>query len=167
MQVLHKAFCDSLYKLILSILLLRWIATRSFIVIIDCGHIPGMNFHVCRESHKRGIILTNSRVDAKKLEKLVRFLPQCECKDLIKSKGICVGWKNGNMKSMSDSIKDYLLQFWRNEGLFNDDTAEEFSSQLKQISYVIFNGVHYQVGITLLPEMMPKKGIYSYHWIVA
>lgn len=129
-----------------------------------CGHTTGMNFHVCNEHHKKGIVLTNSRVEAKKLEKLQRFLPQCECRDLIKSKGICVGWKNGNIKPMSDSIKNYLQRYWRNEGLLNDNTVEEFSSELEKISFVIFNGVHYEVGDHVITrsdaqEMHPFKSL--------
>jgi len=50
---------------------------------------------VCPNFHEKRIILTYSIMDAKRLEKLHPLLLQCACKELIESKGISVGWRNG------------------------------------------------------------------------
>lgn len=76
--------------------------------LLDYGNIVAMDHYVCTRSHEKGIIFTNSITDARMLAKLEVLLPQCTCKELIQSKGISVGWKHGNMKSMNQSIETYL-----------------------------------------------------------
>ena len=108
------------------------------------------NHNICGDSHKNGVILTNSIEQAKQLWKLVRLLLECACKQLIQSKRICVGWKDGNMKPMlrgqSRSIERYLRQFWRNKGLLDERTQDHFSSEYEKVSFLTFNGVEYRVG---------------------
>ena len=108
------------------------------------------NHNICGDSHKNGVILTNSIEQTKKLWKLVRLLLECACKQLIQSKGICVRWKDGNMKPMlrgqGRSIERFLCQFWRNKGLLNEGTQDHFPNEYEKVSFVIFNGVEYRVG---------------------
>jgi hypothetical protein len=117
------------------------------------GHFAAMDYHVCRDSHKKGIIITNSIEHAKKLEKLQRLLPQCNCKELIQLKGISVGWKNGNMKPMHRNIETYLRQYWANEGLLNDESKEQFPMEYERVSFVIFNGIEYRIGDLVVARM--------------
>lgn len=101
-----------------------------------------MDNYVCPKSHEKGIILTNSIMEAKRLEKLHALLPQCSCRELIQLKSISVGWKNGNMKLMSSSIETYMRKHWREEGILNNDTEEEFSTIIERVSFVIFRSIH-------------------------
>ena len=96
------------------------------------------NLHNCNESHKKGIIIENSRLEALRLEKLGKLLPPCHCKDVFESKGISVVWKEGNKVPMSNSIQEYLRNYWTNVGLLNDDTLKHFYNDIEKVSFVIF-----------------------------
>ena len=104
------------------------------------------NLHVCNVSHKKWIIVANSRLEALRLEKLGKLLPPCHCKDVFESKGISVVWKEGNKVPMNNSIQEYLRNYWTNVGLLNDDTLKHFYNDIEKVSFVIFRHTHYQVG---------------------
>ena len=116
------------------------------LIYFNMGPLAKANLHSCNESHKKGIIKANSRLEALRLEKLGKLLPSCHCKDVFQSKGISVVWKEGNKVPMSNSIQEYLCNYWTNVGLLNDDTLQHFYNDIEKVSYVIFCHTHYQVG---------------------
>jgi len=102
--------------------------------------------HACHISHKKGIIVAKSKLEAMRLEKLGELLPPCHCKEVFQSKGISVVWKQGNVVPMTRSIREYLRKYWTDEGLLNDVTLEHFHEEIEKVSSVIFRRTRYEVG---------------------
>jgi hypothetical protein len=110
------------------------------------GMYAANDVHACHESHRKGIIVAKSKLEAMRLEKLGELLPPCHCKDVFQSKGISVVWKQGNVVQMAMSIREYLLKYWTDEGLLNDVTLEHFNDEIEKVSFVIFRRTRYEVG---------------------
>lgn len=108
------------------------------------------NFDVCDESHKKGIIVAHSRVNALELEKLSQLLPPCHCKDVIESQGISVTRKQCIDHHLLRSIIEYLRKYWIEEGLLNDDRSRQFERDVEEVFFVIFRGTHYEIGDNVL-----------------
>jgi hypothetical protein len=64
-----------------------------------------------------------------------------------RTKGVYMGWKQGNKsKIMSLFMKEYLLKYWRKEGLLNNNTKQFFHMETEKMPFVVFNGIGYKVG---------------------
>ncbi len=75
------------------------------------------------------------------------MLRACPCKGLLETKGVYMGWKQGNRsKIMSLLMKEYLLKYWRKEGILNNNTKQFFHVDTEKMSFVVFNGIGYKVG---------------------
>ena len=108
-----------------------------------------MNPHACSQSHLNGIIFASSIEQAKKVAKVAQLLPpRCFCQEVISSKGVCLGWKNGKLQPLQQrrSIARYLRRYWREQGVLNVETEQYFSERYEKISCVILNGEEYRIG---------------------
>jgi hypothetical protein len=99
----------------------------------------------CPPMRKHGIIVTSSQENVVDLWKSKDTLPPCLCRELLHNKGVSVGWKKGNKHAMSRSTKTYLLQYWSQKGLLDDDTRVFFMEEVERMSFLIFMDTKHHV----------------------
>jgi len=110
-------------------------------------HHACVGLNLCLSSHEQGVLVVNSKAKAWRLWRLKHVLPACPCKGLLETKGVYMGWKQGNeSKIMSLFMKEYLLKYSRKEGLLNNNTKQFFHMDTEKMSFVVFNGIGYKVG---------------------
>ncbi len=59
----------------------------------DVHHVMGANCMMHEPWHQNCVVVVPSQDGARTIWKLVQWFPHCECKDMIKKKGIVVGQK--------------------------------------------------------------------------
>jgi hypothetical protein len=99
----------------------------------------------CPPMHKHGIIVTSSQEDAIDLWKSKDTLPPCLCRELLHNKGVSVEWKKINIFAMSRNAKTYLLDYWSQKGLLDDDTRVFFTEDVEKMSFLIFMDTKHHV----------------------
>ena len=87
--------------------------------------------------HLKGVFVTSSQNIAKEMWKLLKSVPFCACKKILQRKGVCVGWQNGNKERMVKSVKVFMMEYWKNQGLLNDITCIQFKEDIEKISFLI------------------------------
>ena len=110
-----------------------------------CLH-TGVHLDKCSLDHSDGCFVTSSQDTAIGLWKLFPTLPNCTCKEVLQRKGVGVGWKNGNKRLMSKTVKAYLTEYWRKKGLMNEESGHQFNDEIERMSFLIHRGTHYKMN---------------------
>ena len=98
------------------------------------------------------------------LWKLQQIVPNCPCKEMLKRKGVSVGWKHGNKRSMLKSVKSYLMGYWKEQGLLTEDTISEFEEEVEKLSFLIHEGTKYEVNdlVVIRPDGVQDPGYWTW-----
>jgi hypothetical protein len=77
--------------------------------------------------------------------KLLQSVHVCACKEVLEQKGVYVGWQNGNKVRMVKTVKVFLMEYWKKQGLLNDITCIQFKEDIEKMSFLIYKGIEYRV----------------------
>ena len=116
----------------------------------------------CDVWHGDRVIVVYSQEKARNLAKVIFNLESCTCKSLIAEKGICVGPRCPVVKQATLMMAMYLEEFWRAQGVLNNENSSFLNLDLYKISFVLLQGVEYRVNDLVVVE--PDLGNTDHSW---
>ena len=84
----------------------------------------------------------------------------CICKDLIKKKGIIIGWKKGMDSGISKTRISYLETYWSLHVGFSQDLLPFFSTSIQVFPYLLLHGQVYRTNDLVVIE--PDVGSFDH-----